>query len=363
MLHISKSRVKALFILAVSGLSASCGVIQSNYIEDMKDNERFSFLSSKSSAELCRYYNHALIKKNTEMQVEGILRARRIDRCDNFRGIRTVKQDPATEKIAKEILVSEGGANGMDKSLANASSSVKSAPEGSAANQMPNNNQMPTDALPGVVSKAEWVKILSDSPEKLTTDWLNKKAADLAIGAANSLKKGDRGAGLHQSVLASVVNEYLIDLSGSTSDSELDSFKKAQSENRKALLASGIHASVFAQSLNNLKDLLPQNKIEKSKMGNRDDVKIVKPSDIERKQLTDAVRGSLIDPDSARFYEFFVVGKEAACVMVNSKNRFGGYAGKTMVLLQKISGAWHYIYDAKTLPVCLNMAVKSLEKE
>lgn len=63
-------------------------------------------------------------------------------------------------------------------------------------------------------------------------------------------------------------------------------------------------------------------------------------SDIE-----DAVRESLVDPDSAKFGEIVEYtekeGGERACVMVNAKNRMGGYTGESIVMAMKDKeGVW-----------------------
>lgn len=61
-----------------------------------------------------------------------------------------------------------------------------------------------------------------------------------------------------------------------------------------------------------------------------------KPSPIE-----EGVLASLVDPDSARIgeiTEFVDYGKEMACVMVNAKNRMGGYTGEQAVIAAKDPG-------------------------
>lgn len=46
------------------------------------------------------------------------------------------------------------------------------------------------------------------------------------------------------------------------------------------------------------------------------------------------VKGHLLDPDAAKFYEVtFNPAKGAGCGIVNAKNRMGGYTGKTHFLL------------------------------
>ena len=63
-------------------------------------------------------------------------------------------------------------------------------------------------------------------------------------------------------------------------------------------------------------------------------------SDIE-----EAVRENLIDPDSAKFGEIIEYtdadGDTMACVMVNAKNRMGGYTGESIVTVMKTAdGDW-----------------------
>lgn len=57
----------------------------------------------------------------------------------------------------------------------------------------------------------------------------------------------------------------------------------------------------------------------------------------QNEKVKDAVRRSLIDPDSAIFGEIidFKGGeiRRATCVEVNSKNRFGGYAGNRIFIV------------------------------
>ena len=89
--------IKISIICMSAGLLASCGVLQSNHIEDMEKNERLAFLLSKTDTELCRYYNNSLIKQNTEKQVKEILQDRKIDECQNMLGIRSIKQEAAQE--------------------------------------------------------------------------------------------------------------------------------------------------------------------------------------------------------------------------------------------------------------------------
>jgi uncharacterized lipoprotein YajG len=67
----------------------------------------------------------------------------------------------------------------------------------------------------------------------------------------------------------------------------------------------------------------------------------------KRSAIEDVVRENLIDPDSAQFGEIVEYtgrdGDAEACVMVNSKNRMGGYTGESVVVVQKdADGNWEF---------------------
>lgn len=65
----------------------------------------------------------------------------------------------------------------------------------------------------------------------------------------------------------------------------------------------------------------------------------------EKAAVEDAVRGFLIDPDSAKFGEITIVetsdGKKA-CATTNAKNRMGGYTGDKQISLffDEEAGVW-----------------------
>lgn len=59
----------------------------------------------------------------------------------------------------------------------------------------------------------------------------------------------------------------------------------------------------------------------------------------EEGDIQDAVRASLKDPESARFGELTVVGKQA-CQTVNAKNSMGGYTGNQQAYLMKDGNEW-----------------------
>lgn len=60
----------------------------------------------------------------------------------------------------------------------------------------------------------------------------------------------------------------------------------------------------------------------------------------EESEVKKAVLATLIDPDSAKFGEFTLIGKKGACLTVNAKNRLGGYTGDSEAYLVKINDKW-----------------------
>lgn len=62
----------------------------------------------------------------------------------------------------------------------------------------------------------------------------------------------------------------------------------------------------------------------------------------EEKNVTNAVKNSLIDQDSAKFKGFQINKTETkACILVNAKNRMGGYTGFSVAELEKINSKWN----------------------
>lgn len=60
----------------------------------------------------------------------------------------------------------------------------------------------------------------------------------------------------------------------------------------------------------------------------------------DNSKIKDAVRASLVDPDSAKFGKLSVVNKNKACVTVNSKNSMGGYSGNQQAFMLKSEKKW-----------------------
>lgn len=89
-------------------------------------------------------------------------------------------------------------------------------------------------------------------------------------------------------------------------------------------------------------------------------IKTVRPANsLERPRITKAVQQSLIDPESARFGDIFVLPNKHACIAVNAKNKFGGYAGIRMAFAGTFNGTWQPLgmHDV-TLEKCISMIVK-----
>jgi hypothetical protein len=59
----------------------------------MDEGERLHALMTKTDTELCHAYNHPWLKPKTEMQIEKILRSRKIDKCDDDSKTRLVPPD------------------------------------------------------------------------------------------------------------------------------------------------------------------------------------------------------------------------------------------------------------------------------
>ena len=63
----------------------------------------------------------------------------------------------------------------------------------------------------------------------------------------------------------------------------------------------------------------------------------------ENYKIKEALRASLIDPDSAKFGKLSVVNKNKACMTVNSKNSMGGYVGDQQAFMLKSENTWQLI--------------------
>lgn len=79
-------------------------------------------------------------------------------------------------------------------------------------------------------------------------------------------------------------------------------------------------------------------------------------------KIHDAARAGLIDPDSAKFGKLTVIGK-LACLTVNSKNAFGGYAGDQQAVLLETEGKWEVVnLEKATHDTCLKVIQKVVDE-
>lgn len=79
----------------------------------------------------------------------------------------------------------------------------------------------------------------------------------------------------------------------------------------------------------------------------------------ERAQISREVKEGLLDPDSAKFGDIYVVPKENACAAVNGKNRFGGYVGFKSAMLAYIGGDWKTLMTLDiSMLECLSVITK-----
>lgn len=53
----------------------------------------------------------------------------------------------------------------------------------------------------------------------------------------------------------------------------------------------------------------------------------------EKEVIESVVKGKLKDPDSAKFYWQDYKGGDTYCAHVNAKNAYGGYAGKSLLII------------------------------
>ena len=56
--------------------------------------------------------------------------------------------------------------------------------------------------------------------------------------------------------------------------------------------------------------------------------------------IRNALRQELTDPDSAKFGKLTMVGRDKACLTVNSKNQLGGYTGHQQAYMYTEKGRW-----------------------
>lgn len=209
-----------------------------------------------------------------------------------------------------------------------------------------------------VVTVKEWESYIQIESGGRTTEWLKGKIDSLTTDATRLLKQGHASEGIALSVVGSVMSAYYLQLTGPLTSAKSESFSRDFNQNRKALISAGVGENVFRDSFSNLKIALPPQKVVVSKVEEGTSMKVRKADNTERKLLTNAVRQRLFDPDSAKFDEYLVVGSDSACVILNAKNRMGGYSGRSATYLKKIDGVWHSINSMQSLETCLVVVQK-----
>lgn len=212
------------------------------------------------------------------------------------------------------------------------------------------------------ISKQQWPEYLSGKRKVLNSDWLNQKADKYAVESTTLLNSGDIVKGLNKSIVSSVIREYLFELIGDVDNPSYKASRVAYLQNRAALLRAGVNQHVFSESLGNLKTVLPRGEIALNKPKDSRDVKVSRPSSADRAKLIAAVKKVLIDPYSAKFEDIVVIGNKSSCVIVNSKNRFGAYAGKKAFYVEKESSTWGIAIDVQTQLNCVMYAQKQALK-
>lgn len=82
----------------------------------------------------------------------------------------------------------------------------------------------------------------------------------------------------------------------------------------------------------------------------------------EESAAKNAVLVDLKDPDSAKFGDFQMVGRDGACLEVNARNSFGGYTGATYMSLIKIEGEWAALTDSGSLDICTKVVTEIIKR-
>lgn len=84
-----------------------------------------------------------------------------------------------------------------------------------------------------------------------------------------------------------------------------------------------------------------------------------KASNAERTQISRAVQGGMLDPQSAMFGEIYVIPNRKACAAVNGKNRMGGYAGFQSSMLANVGGNWQTLMTLDiSMLECISVILK-----
>jgi hypothetical protein len=84
----------------------------------------------------------------------------------------------------------------------------------------------------------------------------------------------------------------------------------------------------------------------------------------EKAAMTKAVERSLLDPESARYRDSYVIPGSQACLEVNSKNRMGGYVGFKYAVLTTVRGEWVFLNTLDgPASLCQDMIMKFAAEE
>lgn len=75
-------------------------------------------------------------------------------------------------------------------------------------------------------------------------------------------------------------------------------------------------------------------------------------------KMMNVIRDNLKDPDSAKFYDYEIMGHRA-CYVINAKNSMGGYTGKKTAMLLKSDKEWQVVMiNEFSLNECLEIIKK-----
>lgn len=210
------------------------------------------------------------------------------------------------------------------------------------------------------ISVDQWRNILRSGEGDKTTDWIALLSSDIADQAVKKFGENDRGQGLELALQSTVLTDYYLWFYRASNSENIITLKNSQPGQRNNLAQAGVSERIFDESLNNLKIALPFEQVIVSAIKEPKRLKVRKASGQEVMAISRAVRLRLVDPDSARFGDYIMIEDESACVMVNARNRMGGYNGLAAVYLERVDGVWHYIKDIGAMETCL-LVVKKMK--
>jgi hypothetical protein len=82
----------------------------------------------------------------------------------------------------------------------------------------------------------------------------------------------------------------------------------------------------------------------------------------QESKLQKAIKESINDPDSVKFFEYKIMD-DMACYVINAKNKMGGYAGKHSAILMRLEGQWFLTNVAQIgFDTCIDVIVKFKNK-